>query len=139
MNSVIVTVFYVLRALHRRIIVHRILSKMQRIRASLSTAIYDNKQSDCLLSRSQRLIGLTPRCSPQFLIMQMRVCCVGRHWSSYVTLEDTPTAQLTEQRLHSVGESRQWALDTFTDVTSALPAADSTQSRNSRHSRQIIV
>ena len=58
MNSVAVTVLYLLRALHRRIIVYRILSKIQRIRASLATAIYDNKLSDCLLSRSQRLIGL---------------------------------------------------------------------------------
>ena len=31
---------------------------MQRIRANLATAIYDNKLSDCLLSRSQRWIGL---------------------------------------------------------------------------------
>ena len=57
-NSVVVTVLYLLRALHRRIIVYRILSKMQRLRASLATAIYDNKQSGCLLSRSQRLIEL---------------------------------------------------------------------------------
>ena len=54
-NTVFVTVLYLLWALHRRIIVYRILQKMQRIRASLATAIYDNKQSDCLLSRSQRL------------------------------------------------------------------------------------
>ena len=45
-NSVVVTVLYVLRALHRRIIVYRILSKIQRIRASLATAIYDNKRSN---------------------------------------------------------------------------------------------
>ena len=57
MNSVVVTVLYLSRALHRRIIVYRILSKIQRIRASLATAIYDNKLLDCLLSRSQRLIG----------------------------------------------------------------------------------
>ena len=57
-NSVVVTVLYLLRALHRRIIVCRILSKIQRIRASLATDIYDIKQSDCLLSRSQGLIGL---------------------------------------------------------------------------------
>ena len=30
----------------------------RRIRASLAKAIYGNKLSDCLLSRSQRLIGL---------------------------------------------------------------------------------
>ena len=58
MNNVVVTVLYLLRALHRRIIVYRILQKIKRIRASLATAIYDNKQSDCLLSRSQGLIGL---------------------------------------------------------------------------------
>ena len=57
MNNVVVTVLYLVRALHRRIIVDRILYKIQRIRASLATAIYDNKQSDCLLSRSQGLIG----------------------------------------------------------------------------------
>ena len=57
-NKVVVTVLYLLQALHRRIIVYRILYKNQRIRASLATAIYDNKQSDCLLSRSQGLIGL---------------------------------------------------------------------------------
>ena len=58
MNNVVVTVLYLLRALHQRIIVYRILYKIKRIRASLVTAIYDNKQSDCLLSRSQGLIGL---------------------------------------------------------------------------------
>ena len=58
MNNVVVTVLYLLRALHRRIIVYRILSKIQRITASLAMAIYDNKMLDCLLSRSQRLIGL---------------------------------------------------------------------------------
>ena len=42
-NSVAVTVFYLVQALHRRIIVYRILSKIQRIRANLATAIYDNK------------------------------------------------------------------------------------------------
>ena len=58
-NNVVVTVLYLLRALHRRIIVYRILQKNQRIRASLATAIYDTKKRpDCLLSRSQRLIGL---------------------------------------------------------------------------------
>ena len=57
-NSVVVTVLCLLRTLHRRIIAYRILSNIQLIRASLATAIYDNKQSDCLLSRSQRLIGL---------------------------------------------------------------------------------
>ena len=57
-NNVVVTVLYLLRALHRRIIVYRILYKNQRIRASLATAIYDKKQSDCLLSRSQGLIRL---------------------------------------------------------------------------------
>ena len=58
-NNVVDTVLYLLRALHRRIIVYRILYKNQRIRASLATAIYDKKnQSDCLLSRSQGLIGL---------------------------------------------------------------------------------
>ena len=44
-NNVVVTVLYLLRALHRRIIVYRILYKIKRIRASLATAIYDNKQS----------------------------------------------------------------------------------------------
>ena len=53
-----VTVLYLLRALHRRSIVHRILQKNQRIRASLATANYDKKQSDCLLSRSHGLIEL---------------------------------------------------------------------------------
>ena len=58
-NNVAVTVLYLLRALHRRIIVCRIvLYKNQRIRASLATAIYDNKQSDGLLSRSQGFVGL---------------------------------------------------------------------------------
>ena len=58
MNSVVVTVVYLLQALHQRIVVCRILLyKMQRIRASLDTAIYDNKLSNCLVSRSQRLIG----------------------------------------------------------------------------------
>ena len=46
MNNVVVTVLHLLRALHRRIIVIRILCKMQRIRASLATAIYGNKRSD---------------------------------------------------------------------------------------------
>ena len=55
----VVTVLYLLRTLHRRITLYRILlSKIQGIRASLATAIYDNKQSDCLLSKSQRLTGL---------------------------------------------------------------------------------
>ena len=59
MNSVVVTVLYLLRALHRQIIVYRIYCKKnQRVRASLAAAIYDKKQSDCLLSRSQGLIGL---------------------------------------------------------------------------------
>ena len=58
-NNVVVAVLYLLRTLHRRIIVHRILYKKQRIRASLATAaIHDKIQSDCLLSRSQGLIGL---------------------------------------------------------------------------------
>ena len=57
-NNIVVTVLYLLRALQRRIIVYRILYKNQRIQASLATAIYDKKQSDCLLSRSQGLIGL---------------------------------------------------------------------------------
>ena len=57
-NNVVVTVLYLLWALHRRIIVYRILYKNQRIRASLAAAIYDKKQSDCLLSMSQGLIGL---------------------------------------------------------------------------------
>ena len=57
-NNVVVTVLYLLWALHRRFIVYRILYKIQRIRASLATAIYDNKLLDCLLSRSQGLIGL---------------------------------------------------------------------------------
>ena len=57
-NSVIVTVLHFLRALQRRNIVYRIFSKIQRIRAGIATAIYDNQLSDCLLSRSQRLIGL---------------------------------------------------------------------------------
>ena len=50
MNNVVVTVLYLLRALHRRIIVYRKLSKIQHIRASLATAIYGNKMLDCLLS-----------------------------------------------------------------------------------------
>ena len=59
MNNVVVTVLYLLRALHRRIIVYRILYKNERIRASLATAIYDKKTViDCLLSRSHGLIGL---------------------------------------------------------------------------------
>ena len=45
----VVTVLHLLRALHQRIIVYRILYKIQRIRASLATANYDNKQSDCIL------------------------------------------------------------------------------------------
>ena len=53
MNGVDVTVLYLLLALHRQMMVYRILSKSQRIRASIVTAIYDNKQSNCLLSRSQ--------------------------------------------------------------------------------------
>ena len=53
---VVVTVLYLLRALHRRIIAYRILYKNQRMRASPATAIYDNKH--CLLSRSQGLNGL---------------------------------------------------------------------------------
>ena len=44
-----------------------ILYKNQRIRASLATAIYDNKQSDCLLSRSQGLIKVV--CKQQSLII----------------------------------------------------------------------
>ena len=56
-NNVVVTVLHLLRALHRRISVSDIVKK-QRIRASLATAIYDKRQSDCLLSRSQGLIGL---------------------------------------------------------------------------------
>ena len=55
-NVVVVTVLYLLRTLHRRIIVYHILSKIKR--ASLAAAIYDNKQSDCLLSRSQGLFSL---------------------------------------------------------------------------------
>ena len=42
-NNVVVTVLYLLRVLHRRIIVYRILYKNQRIRASLDTAIYEKK------------------------------------------------------------------------------------------------
>ena len=38
----VVTVLYLLRALHRRITVYRILSKIHRIRASLATAMYGN-------------------------------------------------------------------------------------------------
>ena len=53
-NNVVVTVLYLLWALHQLIIVYRIQYKIQRVRASLTTAIYDKKQSDCLLSRSQR-------------------------------------------------------------------------------------
>ena len=68
MNNV-VTVLYLLRALHRRIIVYCALSKIQNLddafRASLATAIYGNKMLDCLLSRSQlRQVsgeGTTPR------------------------------------------------------------------------------
>ena len=60
MNSVVVTVLYLLRALHHRIIVHHILSKIKRTRASLDTAIYVNKQSDCLLSRSKVVLYGSP-------------------------------------------------------------------------------
>ena len=45
MNNVVVTVLYLLRVLHRPIIVYRILYKNQRIRASLATAIYEKKTS----------------------------------------------------------------------------------------------
>ena len=55
-NNVVVTVLYLLQALHRRVIVYRLLSKIQRMRASLATAIYGNKMLACLLPRSQRLI-----------------------------------------------------------------------------------
>ena len=49
-NNVVVTVLCLLRAVHRRIIVYRIklLSKIQRISASLATAIYGNTMLDCL-------------------------------------------------------------------------------------------
>ena len=50
-NSVVVTVLHLLRALLRRITVYRILPKIERIRASLVPVIYDNKLADCLLSR----------------------------------------------------------------------------------------
>ena len=59
-NNIVVTVLYLFWALHRRIIAYRInyCKKNQRIRASLATTIYNKKQSDCLLSRSQGLVGL---------------------------------------------------------------------------------
>ena len=57
-NNVVVTVLYLLRALHRRILVYRILSKIQLIGANLAAAIYGNKMLECLLSRSQSLNGL---------------------------------------------------------------------------------
>ena len=68
MNNVVVTVLYLLWALHRRIIVYHILYKKKHLRASLATAIYDNKQSDCLLSRSQGLIGLEITADRVYLI-----------------------------------------------------------------------
>ena len=77
-NSVVVTVLYLLRALHRRILLYGILlSKIQRIRASLATANYDNKLSDCLLCRSQRLIELYV--SVQFVVTDvfLDVDCFG--------------------------------------------------------------
>ena len=40
MNNIVVTVVYVLRALHRQIIV---VSKIKRIRESLAKAVYGNK------------------------------------------------------------------------------------------------
>ena len=55
MNNVVVRVLYLLRILHRRIIVYRALT------ASLATALYGNKMLDCLLSRSQRLVGLSSK------------------------------------------------------------------------------
>ena len=61
MNNVVVTVLHLLRALHQRIIVYRIgpiVKNATHTSESIATAIYDNKQSDCLLSRSQGLIWL---------------------------------------------------------------------------------
>ena len=51
-NNVVVTVLYLLRALHRRIIysvsyIVKISKLRRRIKASLATAICGNKQSDC--------------------------------------------------------------------------------------------
>ena len=51
-NNVVVTVLYLLRALHRRC------KKINALRASLATAIYDKKHSDYLLSKSQGLFVL---------------------------------------------------------------------------------
>ena len=61
MNSVVVTVPIVFIAgitPTKYSVLYNILYKNQCMRASLATAICDNKQSDCLLSSSQRLFGL---------------------------------------------------------------------------------
>ena len=57
-----------------------IVQKMQRvIRASLATAIYDNKLSDCLLSRSQRLIGLSTNTGNRGPLKRMNTTPYVRH------------------------------------------------------------
>ena len=90
MNNVVVTVLYLSRALHRRIIVYRIIVKNPKIerciKASLSTAIYGNKMIDCLLSRSQRLI-----------------CCVRRR---VVTRHTTKIRCCTHFRMYT---HRMWS------------------------------
>ena len=68
MNNVVVTVLYLLRAYHRRIIVYRALSKIKNLDDThfkfndIARPIYVNKTSDCLFSRLQRLIGLKTLC-----------------------------------------------------------------------------
>ena len=78
MNNVVVTVLYLLRALHQRIIMyHNYIvknSKRRRlIRASLAKAIYGNKMLDCLLSRSQRLIGYAYFLSSETLLRHLQI------------------------------------------------------------------
>ena len=72
MNSVVVTVLYLLQALHRRIIVYRIIIvKNSTNKSESSDGIYDDKQSDCLLSRSQGTIGL------YYYVRDLEPLCAG--------------------------------------------------------------
>ena len=57
-NNVVVTVLYLLRALHQRIIVYRIVKKPTHTSECSYGHLRYKNQSDCLLSRSQGLIGL---------------------------------------------------------------------------------
>ena len=60
MNSVVVTcsIAFIAGITPTNYSVSYIVKNSTHKSESIATAIYDNKQSDCLLSRPQRLIGL---------------------------------------------------------------------------------